>query len=79
MSCVCKQASPRQSTAEKRNQNDDCRLLIVNLRCELENERLCQASPLPKSKINIRQSSIHSWRTGTPVSQVNAEPIKLIT
>jgi hypothetical protein len=35
---------------------DDCRLMIVDLRGELENERSRQASSLQKSKIITRKS-----------------------
>jgi hypothetical protein len=38
---------------------DDCRLMIVDLRCELGNERSRQARSLQKSKINIHQSAIN--------------------
>jgi hypothetical protein len=38
---------------------DDCRLMIVDLRIELENEQWRQASSLQKSKFNNQQSEIN--------------------
>jgi hypothetical protein len=46
-------------TGQNATRIDDCRLMIVDLRCELENERSLQASSLQKSTINIHQSAIN--------------------
>jgi len=52
--------------------------MIVDSRRELENERLRQASSLQDP--NQRSSTGKQLRKdGTPVCQVNAEPIKLTT
>jgi hypothetical protein len=41
-----------RQTGRNTKRIDDCRLMIVDLRSELENERSRQASSLQKSKIN---------------------------
>jgi hypothetical protein len=46
-------------TKRKPMRIDECRLMIVDLRIELENERQRQASPLQKSKFNNHQSEIN--------------------
>jgi hypothetical protein len=50
---------PKRLTKRNPMRIDECRLMIVDLRIKLENERQRQASSLQKSKFNNHHSEIN--------------------